>query len=334
MSVDIDLYRTDDYVPAGQLSFEPLLGTVLRPIVGDELAGYQVHLSFLPLADEQELSGRPRVVNLRSECGYVLIQVSHGEQIVYRHPHPLREIVGEPLQRALAEQFPDEPHWGFGLRGPGLDRFALVRPAPVVRNEVRLGSTTARRPGLRIEEVAEEDPPTVTMAELGASDDEHEPDAPVGVVLHAEVFDAFLRSAPFSGEVEEGGFLLGNVYLDGARPGRRLVEITAAAQAERTGASLLHFTFTGESFLRVSEQIGHRNLGERLVGWYHTHLFPATDSFGLSSIDVSLHHGTFRQPWQVAALVNLSSDGRVLRCYRADGDGMALTPYSVTDKAR
>jgi hypothetical protein len=329
VSVDIDLYRTDDYVPAGQLPFGPLLGAVLRPIVGDELTGYQVQLSFLPLTDEQELGGRPTVVNLRSECGYVVIQVSHDHGIVYQHPHPLREIVGEPLQRALAEQFPGESHWGFGLRGPGLERFALVRPAPRVRNEARLGTSAARRPRLRVEEVEEDDPPTATMAELGSGEDSHRADTRVGVVLRAEVFGAFTSSAPFSGEIEEGGFLLGNVYLDRAHPGRHLVEITATAQAERTGASLLHFTFTGESFLRVSEQIGRRNLSERLVGWYHTHLFPATDGFGLSSIDVSLHHGTFRQPWQIAVLVNLSADGRVLRCYRADGDGMTLTPYSV-----
>jgi proteasome lid subunit RPN8/RPN11 len=329
VSVEVDLYRTDDYVPAGQIPFGPLLNAALEPVVGDDLEHCRIRLSFLPLADEQELGGWPAVVNLRAECGYVLVQVSRGDAVVYRHPHTVREIVGRPLQRVLAERFPDEPHWGFGLRGPGLEKFAMVRPAPRVRNEVSLGGPAPRRARFRVEEVPEDDPPARTLDELGIRGGAPRPDEPVGVVVRDDVFESLTRSAPFSDKVEEGGFLLGSVYTDGEHPGRRLVEITTAAQAERTGASLLHFTFTGESFLRISEQIIRRGLGEQLVGWYHTHLFPATDAFGLSSIDVSLHHSTFRRPWQIAALVNLSDEGRVLRFFRPSADDMALTAYWV-----
>ncbi|MEY9927467.1 proteasome lid subunit RPN8/RPN11 [Catenulispora sp. GP43] len=329
MSVDIDLYRTDDYVPAGQLPLGPMLSAALSPVVGEDLADYSVLVSFLPVAEEQELSGSPTLVNLRAQCGYVLIQINRGDEVVYRHPHTVREIVGEPLQRVLAEHFPGESHWGFGLSGPGLEQFALVRPAPRIHNEVSLGSTPTRRPRLNVEEVPEEEPAISTLAELGVGGDPARSDAPVEIVVRADVFDTLAKNGLFSGEIEEGGFLVGNVYRDGENSGRHLIEVTAAAPAERTGASLLRFTFTGESFLRIGEQITRRHRGERLIGWYHTHLFPATENFGLSSIDVSLHHGTFRQPWQTAALVNLSDEGRTLRFYRAAGDEMLLTSYWV-----
>lgn len=44
-----------------------------------------------------------------------------------------------------------------------------------------------------------------------------------------------------------------------------------------------------ESFLRVSHQIEDRDGAEKLLGWYHTHLFAATSRSGPSSVDVELH---------------------------------------------
>lgn len=335
MNVEIDLYRTDDYVQAGRMPIRPLLNAVFEPVLGDRLAACRFRLTFLALADHEPLDGRPEVTNLRAGCGYVVVRIVHGEQVVYRHPHPVREVIARPLQKTLAERFPDETHWGFGVSGPGLDRFALVRPAPKPDNEIELGADDARRAVFHIEELPDAEPAASSLVRLGVADADGAqagpPDGPVVVVVGARPFEALTRGAALSDEVEEGGFLVGRVFLDEARPERRIVEVSDAVSAQRTGASLLHFTFTGESFLRISEQLAQRGRGERLVGWYHTHLFPATDRLGLSSIDVDLHRGTFRLPWQIAGLVNLDGDARVLRFYRVADDGVEPATYWVAD---
>jgi proteasome lid subunit RPN8/RPN11 len=134
---------------------------------------------------------------------------------------------------------------------------------------------------------------------------------------------------PLSHRVEEGGFLIGRVFLDADCDGGYIVEITEALTAQFTGASLLHFTFTGDSFAEIKQSLRTRDQGERIVGWYHTHLFPATDAMGLSSIDLTLHFNTFRVPWQLAGLVNLDFEksSRVLRFYIRDGNQMIQCPH-------
>jgi hypothetical protein len=153
------------------------------------------------------------------------------------------------------------------------------------------------------------------------------------VVVNRATHRALTHTLAFSREVEEGGFLTGRVYRAQDRPDSPyLVEVTGAVPAERTGASLLGFTFTGESFLRMGSRLASDGGDDQLVGWYHTHLFPATNALGLSSIDVELHTSTFRAPWQVAGLLNLDGDDRVLRWYHADGAGMATSPYWVASR--
>jgi hypothetical protein len=181
-----------------------------------------------------------------------------------------------------------------------------------------------------LEEMREPEPLVATLADLGvaASASAGDRDA---VVLASGVHDGFVRSTPFSSDVEEGGFLVGEVFRDAEHPGRHLIRMVDALPAERTGASMLQFTFTGESFLRINDVIARRGPQFRLIGWYHTHLFPATDAIGLSSIDVELHSRMFRRPWQVAALVNLDGSTRTLRVYSWDGTEMHDLPFHVAD---
>jgi hypothetical protein len=151
----------------------------------------------------------------------------------------------------------------------------------------------------------------------------------VKVLVPAALVDDLTRTQAFSAEVEEGGFLVGKVWTDAADPAGTIIELGAAPPAEHTGASFLHFTFTGTSFDAVKRDLRGVYGGNRLVGWYHTHLFPATDAMGLSSIDLRLHLTTFRQPWQVAGLLNLEAARRVLRFYVRRGDDMAECPQWV-----
>lgn len=331
MSLKVELFRSDDYVRYGELALLPLLHTFFEPLIGEPLAGARFLLTFLPLDDPRVLPGPPSLVNLRSSHGYVQVHVSHGDRLLYRHPHPLREIIGPQLQKILTEREPTETHWGFGISGQNMDRIALVRPAPQIMHGVDLRSRTRGAPLFHLEEVAEPEPPVSTLSELGADmadgNGDASPHSPVSVVMSQPVRHAFLVTTPFSTKVEEGGFLAGYVFRDRDQLDCFIVEITHVIPAERTGASMINFTFTGESFLRIGEKISALNTGERLLGWYHTHLFSATDALGLSSVDVDLHRSTFRRPWQVAALINITGASRVLRFYRIDSDTMIRAPY-------
>jgi proteasome lid subunit RPN8/RPN11 len=336
MSLVVEIFRSDDYVPDREIPLVPLLGALFTEVVGPDTAGVVFELYFYQIEDLTPDRGSPAMENLRASHGFVRVRILRDGELIYQHPHPVRELIGEPLRQALRRREPEVTHWGYGVRGPGLEAIPLSRPAPRVTHEIR--TRTGPRPRLRlsVEEMPEPEPPETTLAALGAVpedtggtwDDEHaDAGPPVVIVAPEALVDTFVRSYPFSDEIEEGGFLAGTVYRDANRPGGYLVHVTAMLPAERTGASMINFTFTGESFLLVSQQLEKRGKEEKLLGWYHTHLFGATSRLGLSSVDVELHRSTFRRPWQVAALVNITGDGRVLRFYHRVDDEMALVPY-------
>jgi transcriptional regulator with XRE-family HTH domain/proteasome lid subunit RPN8/RPN11 len=149
-----------------------------------------------------------------------------------------------------------------------------------------------------------------------------DPDRPgrPNIVMSAQIHDLLVHKLPLSDRIEDGGFLLGRVTK--GDDDIHLVEVTHVMPAQRSGAGPVHFTFTGESFLAAARLIGERGQAEDLVGWYHTHLFSVDPSMGLSSIDVELHLATFQQPWQVAALINLRQEGRMLRFYGRGDDSL------------
>lgn len=135
-------------------------------------------------------------------------------------------------------------------------------------------------------------------------------------------YEALTRSQPVSDSVEVGGFLVGQVYQeDGAD--RLLVDIQHVLAAENTSASAALLRFTADSWSVLRRRLASDLMGMRLLGWWHTHLFPATDDFGLSGLDETLQRLYFPSPWHFAALLNVSAEqGRVLRCYQPDDDGI------------
>ena len=329
MTAEVELFKTDDYHPVGKIPLGPLLQTVFEPLVGKSLADSRFQLRFHAVPDASELAGKPLVVNLKASHGYVSVRIVDQGRILYQHPHSVREVVAAPLRKILIEHDPEATHWGFGVTAPGLEDLPLVRPVPVVDHQVDIAVNADRPRRFHVEQVAEPEPPTATLSELGV-DGEIGPGDRVGVVVDEHVYAELTTHIRFSPDVEEGGFLTGRVYRADGHPRCYVVMITAAVRAERTGASLLRFTFTGESFLRMGQRLDSGPDEDQLVGWYHTHLFPASSELGLSTIDDELHTTTFRQPWQVAGLVNIDRDHRVLRFYQADGTEMVTAPYWVT----
>jgi hypothetical protein len=340
MSVDVELYSAPDYVRTERLAVVPLLREAFRPTLGERADRARFHLGLKQVDDEGVLSGRPTLVNVRPSHGYVIVTVVVDGRVVYRHPHTVADIIGRPLQQHLADTRPDVDHWGYGLAGPGLEALSLVRPTPKIEGQVDI--TTGRRRRIhRLQEVPDPEPTPIDLSALGltsSSDGEGAADGRPVVLIGTDTFEQFLRQ-DFSTAVEEGGFVIGHHRRDPG-PGRDVLVVTDVVRASSTGASLLRFTFTGESFLHLGNLLAGRGEQEEILGWYHTHLFEATDEFGLSSIDVDLHRSTFRRGWQIAALVNLGASGRVLRFYHAaPSDGtrsdpaMELIPYWVTDVA-
>ncbi len=149
------------------------------------------------------------------------------------------------------------------------------------------------------------------------------------VLMHASVYRALKEGLVLSARTEDGGYLLGVPYRqpdsleDEEDDGYRWVlEITDPVLAEGAWARPGMLLFTGESWSRVTRRLDREGGDKKLVGWFHTHLFEATDSFGLSGMDQDLHRRYLTKPWQVAVLLNVNVNGeRTIRCYQRGPEG-------------
>jgi JAB N-terminal domain len=344
MNTVIEVFRSDAYVPDGVIPLAPVLHEVFGEIIGPDPAGISFDLVFDPQSDPSHFPGEPSLVNLRAGDGYVRVRISRNDELLYERVHPVRELVAPRLRELLRSRDPAVDHWGYKLTSPGPGAAAGERPAPRLRHEMRAAHRPRRRTTFTMEAVPEPPLPATSLAALGAGAEPavtgphpvvrpSEAAPPVAIAVPAGIVSQLVETTPFSAVLEEGGFLTGNVFSDINRPGGYVVKVTALVPAERTGASSATFTFTGESFLRINDRIASANKRippgipkEMLLGWYHTHLFSASGS-GLSMTDVDLHKSTFRRPWQLAALINISGDGRVLRFYHGEHDPMTKIPH-------
>lgn len=142
------------------------------------------------------------------------------------------------------------------------------------------------------------------------------------LVWGAAAYAALTQHQPVSDRVEVGGFLVGQVYRE-TTTAHLLVDIQHVLAAENTSASMALLRFTADSWSSLRRRLVTDLSGLRLLGWWHTHLFPATDSFGLSGLDETLQRLYFPSPWHFAALLNVSPEqGRVLRCYQPDAEAV------------
>jgi hypothetical protein len=333
MNSEVELYKGPNYVLLGRIPLAGVLRIALEGILGRPLNNPRILLEIYDVHDDVGAGGSPNVRYLFPKYGYAAVQVLEHGQLVYRHPHPIDELVTRPLRELLRKAYPDETHWAFCLVGEGLPRPRVVRPEPEVEGVVEVAPySEGEAPPFRIRRVPEEPLPEASLAEFGVGYAGTDGAAFAKVLIHQSLHNELTGTRPLSDQVEEGGFLIGRAYRDRDASGTYLLEVTAALAAEHTGASLLHFTFTGDSFDAVKRALREAHPGKRLLGWYHTHLFAATTEMGLSSIDLQLHFTTFRQPWQLAGLVNLDGHQRTLRFYVRQGDTMALCPQWVTDE--
>lgn len=326
----IELYSGAKQKLFGTEPFMPIVKASLERILGRALHTPMIKVVILKVPEDMPITGTPIVENLVPEFGYTYIKIEQDGFIIYQHPHPLGDIVTQTLQAKLKEKYPEQTQWSFRLDIPGIPKKSNYRAAPLVEGAIRVKPLApGKKPNFAIRRVVEAEPPVMSLAEFGIVLDEPAPDSLVKVVLPEALQTELYSERPLSSKVEEGGFLIGKVYRDGDQSSAYLLEIKEALKAEHTGASLLHFTFTGDSFANVKVQLRQHHSGDRVLGWYHTHLFPATEDFGLSSIDLTLHFSTFTIPWQVAGLINIdmNKNERTLRFYVRQGNEMVLCPY-------
>jgi hypothetical protein len=331
MSYGIEIYlpRGADMERVETISLDNVLRISLQRLLARPLPHASIALLLLAVP-EDPVPGTPTITNLLPEYGFAAVIVSEHGRVVYRHPHPIDELITQPLRGLLIEASPGEPQWAFCLVGPGVPKRGISRPAPTVEGVVPVAPyLEGEAPSFRIRRIPEPQPPQAGLADFGVEAADGDRAAFAKVLVPRALFDDLTGTRPLSSDVEEGGFLLGRVYEDRDCGDTFLLELTAAPNAEYTGASLLHFTFTGDSFEAVKRALQIAHPGERLLGWYHTHLFAATQEMGLSSIDLKLHFTTFRLPWQLAGLINLDDAQRTLRFYVRRANDMILCPHWV-----
>jgi hypothetical protein len=342
MKAEIELYKGLRRAYFGSLSIAMLLTEALRDEIGStriELATVglvlrtKVLLHFSDPADIHSLTRVRPVQELDDTLGWLTVQFKAGGLVVHEGKYGMGELMGKALGRTLRRIDPGEQDWAFAFRN--LDATGSdLRLAPDVEGAVDVDLRKEARPlPFSIQQVETPAPEGIDVAALGIN-----PDAlgPVSVLVTKAVHDLMLDLLPLSERIEEGGFLLGRIRPADGVPGTHVTHVTHVTPAARAGASAVHFTFTPDSFTEVNQLLAERQLGEELVGWYHTHLFPVTTDIGtesgLSTIDIETHFATFRRMGQVAGLINLSSRRRVLRFFGRVDDEMRECPLWIGDE--
>ncbi len=258
----------------------------------------------------------------------------HGAHYMLRHRIERGEIPGDagpytygivPSAQTVsnvADYFPEDAYEVEGV----------FRLPPRVEDRARITFRPVKSPPL----------PELDPGKLGESTSHGKGEPQAGrVVMSRRVFDALRRDLELSDEREEGGYLAGQAYRAPGSPEkdddenfRWVVEVTHHEMAKGTLGSAAVLLFTGDSWSTIGRRLDTVLGGRVLVGWFHTHLFGATDDFGLSGLDQDMHAWYLSKPWQVAILLNLEKDGeRTVRCYQRGPEGdLVETPFEVLDE--
>lgn len=257
----------------------------------------------------------PKLKFRGKEETYLHLRVRKKEEVIYDRWHTLDQIIASPLQKQLVRLFPKEKMIWYDFENARDRQQELVIPTPKVEGLMELRPYAKEHSPFRIKAIKQE-LPRRSMLDFVKHVDKHKQEALVKILMTRSLHQDLLEQRQFSSEVEEGGFLIGKAFSDGERDNSYILKVTEAIEAKHTGASIFHLTYTGESFTVIKNFLRKHRPEERLLGWYHTHLFPAKEIMGLSSIDLNLHFNTFRIPWQTAGLINIDHNGnRVIRFY-------------------
>jgi proteasome lid subunit RPN8/RPN11 len=114
------------------------------------------------------------------------------------------------------------------------------------------------------------------------------------VVIRQSVLNEIHRHGQSRTDVEVCGVLVGNGYQDAAGA---FVYVEASIRGEHAGNQLAQVTFTSETWCHIQDIMDREHVGQRIVGWYHTH--PGFGIF-LSPMDLFIHENFFGGAEQLA----------------------------------
>ena len=237
--------------------------------------------------------------------------------------------VGEHEHRLLLVLRMDMDSLASAVQALANDEINVLRSEPLPKGSVEVNPDEPRSMPFSIRKADEPAPPLLDRQKYRMNLETALLER-VNVLLPRDIVE-LLRTLQMSGQVEEGGFLAGQVFRADQLGKHQFVRISRVLPAEHSRASRIHFTFTSDSFQAMSQQLAAKE-DERLVGWWHTHPHGIGTEMGLSSTDVDLHHSTFRQPWQVAGLINLHGSRRMIRFYSTEANDMRECPLWTPDE--
>jgi hypothetical protein len=201
----------------------------------------------------------------------------------------------------------------------GGDRIVFVPSAHPVAAVA--GPAPAEGPAMAFGEVRERWPVSeatlMVPGELTGGDD-------VPVVVPSGLLDTVADRSRGAGEVETGGVLVGHLRRDPASSAL-WIEVTGELAARHTVAEMTKLTFTPRTWTDAREQLGLREGGELMLGWWHSHLGRAVCracpdearevcqfSRGFfSGHDRHFQRTAFPRAWQLGLVVNDAATGKL-----------------------
>ncbi|GEM_PF-915067 len=120
----------------------------------------------------------------------------------------------------------------------------------------------------------------------------------IPVFIRESVIAGISAQATADSGVETGGVLVGGFYRTQTES---YIEIDGIIEAPSDQKTDISFTFTHESWKEISKELARLGENRQIVGWYHTH--PGLGVF-MSREDDFIHNGFFRDPWQVALVLD------------------------------
>ncbi|MCP5047642.1 MAG: hypothetical protein GY940_10750, partial [bacterium] len=184
--------------------------------LGMSIEGLKLNTLILNVPEDIMINGTPIVENLIPEFGYAYVTLIKDDRVIYRHPHPLSDIITQALQTYLKERYPSVDHWYFRINVPNMPMESRMRQIPYVQGTVPLHPFgPGEKPAFSIRRIAEEEPPVKNLSDFGIQPEEKHKASKIKVLLPSSLEHDLKVERPLSDCVEEGGFLLGNVYRDG-----------------------------------------------------------------------------------------------------------------------
>ncbi len=180
------------------------------------------------------------------------------------------------------------------------DRHAMVEPSVFPPSDLFRAETRSR---VAVPAIA----PEIPIAAPPLDDSNMWRWQPIGVslsvFLHQRVNRMVAQHARQNDHCEVGGVLLGDVRQD--TEGNPFVVVTHALQAEFAAEARGQLTFTSKTWLKIHQAHEAQYPDKTIVGWYHTH--PGWTVF-LSEWDLFIHRNFFKEPWQIAMVLDPSLD--------------------------